>query len=41
MAPEVVLRKLEVLRRLMRDLDPLAGASLEDVANEHYSGRKP
>ncbi|MCA1732023.1 MAG: DUF86 domain-containing protein [Acidobacteria bacterium] len=36
MAPEVVLRKLETLRRLLRDLQPMAGASLETVAAEHY-----
>lgn len=36
MAPEVVLRKLELLRRLVRDLSPYADASLDDVKQEHY-----
>jgi uncharacterized protein YutE (UPF0331/DUF86 family) len=35
-APEVVLRKLELLRRLVGDLEPFAGASLEEVIAEHY-----
>jgi uncharacterized protein YutE (UPF0331/DUF86 family) len=36
LAPDVVLRKLEVLRRLVADLEPFAGASEERVAAEHY-----
>lgn len=36
MAPEVVLRKLRKLRLLLRDLEPYADASLEEVVAEHY-----
>ncbi len=36
MAPEVVLRKLNILRRLLRDLQPHEGASLEEVKARHY-----
>ena len=36
MAPEVVLRKLGVLRRLLRDLEPFAGSSVEQIESEHY-----
>lgn len=36
MAPEVVLRKLGVLRLLLRDLEPYADASRQEVENEHY-----
>jgi uncharacterized protein YutE (UPF0331/DUF86 family) len=35
-APEVVLRKLEMLRTLLIDLQPFADASLEEVIAEHY-----
>jgi len=36
MAPEVVLRKLGALRRLLADLEPFAGSSLPEVIAEHY-----
>lgn len=36
MAPEVVLRKLEQLRRLLQDLQPFASASLAEITAEHY-----
>lgn len=36
MAPEVVLRKLKKLRLLLRDLEPFADVSLEEVVAEHY-----
>ena len=36
MAPEVLLRKLSYLRRLLDDLAPYAEASLEQVLADHY-----
>jgi uncharacterized protein YutE (UPF0331/DUF86 family) len=35
-APEVILRKLEMLRRLHADLEPFAEAPLAAVIAEHY-----
>jgi uncharacterized protein YutE (UPF0331/DUF86 family) len=36
MAPEVVLRKLEQLRRLLVDIEPLIAADREQIEREHY-----
>ena len=36
MAPEVVLRKLAGLKRLLADLEPFAGRTLSEVVAEHY-----
>ena len=36
MAPEVLLRKLTYLRRLLADLAPFEGATLPTVEAEHY-----
>lgn len=36
MAPEVILRKLEILRRLVMDLRLHENASLDEVEKEHY-----
>ncbi len=36
MAPEVILRKLEMIRHLLHDLQPFAAAPLETVVAEHY-----
>lgn len=36
MPPEVVHRKLDVLRQLLHDLQPFARASLDEVVAEHY-----
>ena len=36
MAPEVVLRKLEILRRLLTDLEPYVDADRERVRKDHY-----
>jgi uncharacterized protein YutE (UPF0331/DUF86 family) len=35
-APEVLARKLEALRRVLRDLEPYAGAHLDRVLERHY-----
>jgi uncharacterized protein YutE (UPF0331/DUF86 family) len=35
-APEVVLRKLAYMEKLLRDLRPYEGASLAQVESEHY-----
>jgi len=37
MAPEVVLRKLDMLRRLLTDLEPFADADREVIAQNHYA----
>lgn len=37
MAPEVVFRKLEMLRRLLTDLEPFADADPERIAESHYA----
>jgi uncharacterized protein YutE (UPF0331/DUF86 family) len=36
MAPEVLARKLDFLRRLLEDLAPFQGADAEEVKREHY-----
>ena len=36
MAPEVLRRKLNVLRQLLRDLEPYAGADMNLVYEDHY-----
>lgn len=37
MAPEVVLRKLSYMEKLLRDLMPFAGVSLAQVQDDHYT----
>lgn len=36
MAPEVLLRKLAYMRRLLADLEPYRGATLAQVEADHY-----